>query len=167
MTRTLWPCDGLYLKHIMTISTRLRSIEVKKEHVPQWSEMFRLNLILWESFNPIMRSRTLCHPRTPTLMKLSDCWNNGTKEILDQHTTNFYLRDRANGQTLNVSLDFKEGTGVQVLLMDKYADKILREFALSSGKRRIAIKEFTLATTSRRVSGILLSGSSVVTQIMS
>jgi hypothetical protein len=60
--------------------------------------------------------------------------NNGTKEILDRHTTNFYRGDRANGQTLNISLDFKEGTSVQMLLIDKYADKILRQLAIEFRK---------------------------------
>ena len=60
--------------------------------------------------------------------------NSGIKEILDQDTVNFYRRNNKLSQTLDVSLDFREGTDVRILLMDKNEDRILRQSAFAFRK---------------------------------
>ena len=60
--------------------------------------------------------------------------NSGIKEILDQHTVTFYRGNNKLSQTLDISLDFREGTSVRIVLMDKNEDKILRQSAFAFRK---------------------------------
>ena len=60
--------------------------------------------------------------------------NSGIKEILDRHTVTFHRKNQIFSQTLDVMLDFKEGTDIRMLLIDKNRDKILRQSAFQFRK---------------------------------
>lgn len=60
--------------------------------------------------------------------------NNGTKEILDDETVSVYRTSDVFKQTLDFLLDFKDGTPIQMDLIDRNEDRILRHSAFEFRK---------------------------------
>lgn len=59
----------------------------------------------------------------------------GEKRILSQQIVTFYQDIKpAPDQMLNVSLDYKNGTSLQILLLDKKRDQILKQFSFEFNK---------------------------------
>jgi hypothetical protein len=72
-----------------------------------------------------------------------------TKEILDDHTVSFFRKSDIFTQTLDLLLDFKEGTPIQMDLIDRNEDRILRHTSFDFRKtqdhrQRIYVGEYIM-----------------------
>lgn len=66
--------------------------------------------------------------------QITGLMKNGIIEIMDEHVVSFYRKSGTYRQTLDLLLDFREGTHIQMDLIDKNEDKILRHSAFQFRK---------------------------------